>query len=198
MTTNICYRHLQLSILLHGMFVDFPDAPAKENPRTLFDHYMPRAAAWYNSSSYGRLQLSVTPHLTKFVRMPTNSTGYGWTRNVVGLKMNQYIRDAVKAVGSSNPFGGNIDALYLVPTRAASSIWFSPTFLGSMRFPDGSVPSGAVTFGQDAFSGFVSFCSHLQFYPPTHNSLESDKILNHETTHLFGLPDLYPQDTYTL
>jgi hypothetical protein len=37
------------------VFVDFPDVPAKENSQILYDHYMPRAAAWYNTSSYGRL-----------------------------------------------------------------------------------------------------------------------------------------------
>jgi hypothetical protein len=62
--------------------------------------------------------------------------------------------------------------LYIVPTRRASAISFSPTFMGSVTAADGTVIDKTVTLGQD-----------LWYW--------GSKVINHETGHAMGLPDLY-------
>src|SRR3954452_20838814 len=52
------------------LFVDFPDAPATTPADMIYeDVFFPEAADWLAMSSYGRLNLSVTP-LRHWLRMP--------------------------------------------------------------------------------------------------------------------------------
>jgi hypothetical protein len=137
--------------------VDFPDAAATDSPTTLYNRLKP-SINWYNVSSYGRMNLQIETHM-KFLRMKGRSDSYGWSRNTVGLKMGQYISDAISASGSTSPFKTPLDALYIVSTRAAKNIWFSPTSPSPWRGANGlQVTGGIVTFGQDMWGAFVSTC----------------------------------------
>jgi hypothetical protein len=160
-------------------FVDFPDAPANDTPRSLYDGLMPGAAEWYNASSYGRLTFDLKVDLSRFYRMPSASTTYQWTRALTGPIHVKYIADGLAAVGDRAMFG-NIDVLYIVPTRAAKEISFSPTYMGGVALADGTTIGKTVTFGQDLWTRW------------------GYKVLNHETGHAFGLPDLYPIDNLGL
>ncbi|KAJ7235195.1 secreted protein [Mycena rebaudengoi] len=180
---------------LHALmlFVDFPDAvaPSSETPQSLHDFFLPEAAEWYANASYGKLVLNVTADTSKFYRMPAQADSYGWQRGLTSEAHQQYIQDAVgiwaaspagqaylAAAGTAAPLA---DVLYVVPTRMAAAISFSPTYMGEVytRLVSGSdsstyVARKAVTFGADAYStwGF--------------------KTLNHETGHTMCLPDYYP------
>jgi hypothetical protein len=156
-------------------FVDFPDAPANDTPRSLYDGLMPGAAEWYNASSYGRMVLDVKVDVSRFYRMGSASTTYQWTRALTAAIHTKYIADGLAAVGERASFG-NIDVLYIVPTRAAQEISFSPTYMGRMTLADGTTIGKTVTFGQDLWKRW------------------GYKVLNHETGHTLGLPDLYPID----
>lgn len=156
-------------------FVDFPDAPANDTPRSLYEGLMPGAAEWYNASSYGRMILDVTPDFSKFYRMGNASTTYQWTRALTGAIHAKYITDSIAAIGERAQFG-KVDVLYIMPTRAAKEISFSPTYMGRMAFANGATIGKTVTFGQDLWKRW------------------GYKVLNHETGHTLGLPDLYPMD----
>jgi M6 family metalloprotease-like protein len=157
-------------------FVDFADAPANDTTASLHASFLPGAADWFAESSYGRLRLEVRADLRRFYRMPKPQAAYGWSR--AGAKVGLYVRDALAALaaGGVQDFGP-VDVLYLVPTRAAEQITFSPTSMQPVTLPGGARAGAVVTFGQDV---------HWKW---------GYKVLNHETGHTMGLPDLYPSDS---
>jgi len=153
------------------IFVDFPDAPAEDTPTGLRDHLLPGGPDWYTTSSYGNLTTAVDADTTRFHRMPRPSTAYGWRRGLTTEAHARYIADALAATAGSVPYNGT-HVLYVVPTRAATEISFSPTYLNPITAPDGTAIPRSVTFGQDMWHW-------------------GSKIFNHETGHAMGLPDLY-------
>ncbi|MEV0676016.1 M6 family metalloprotease domain-containing protein [Actinosynnema sp. NPDC050436] len=153
------------------VFVDFPDAPATDTPASLRDNLLPGGPNWFSASSYGNLNLSVKAVTTRFHRMPRPSTDYGWRRGLTAEAHARYLNDALTAVGRTVSFSGT-QVFYVVPTRAATEISFSPAYINPLTAPDGSTIPRSVTFGQDMWYW-------------------GSKVLNHETGHALGLPDLY-------
>jgi hypothetical protein len=129
-------------------FVDFPDAPANDTAPGLHSILMPHAATWFNTSSYGRLNFQMQADTSKFHRMPQNSTYYNFIRNAQNMKGREYIGDAIKSVGTSFNFDA-ADVLYIVPTRRAEAIPFSPTFPSPRTMANGVKMRNVVTIGQD-------------------------------------------------
>jgi hypothetical protein len=87
--------------------------------------------------------------------MPANSNTYGWqTRALTAQDQIKYIADALLAFGS-HPEWGQLDVLYIVPTRNAKEIWFSPTYMGPIKMPGGDLAMRTVTFGQDMWTSWV-------------------------------------------
>ncbi|KAJ5459461.1 hypothetical protein N7530_011405 [Penicillium desertorum] len=155
------------------IFVDFPDAPASEATEELHQLFIPGAPDWYTNSSFGQLSLNVNTDTSRFYRMPKASTSYPYDRGITSELLAEYIQDALDSVGTAINFAGT-DVLYIVPTKAAKHISFSPTYMSPITAGDGTVISKTVTFGQDA--------------PDSWGFL----VMNHETGHTMGLPDLYP------
>ncbi|GAA0595217.1 M6 family metalloprotease domain-containing protein [Streptomyces crystallinus] len=155
------------------LFVDFPDAPAT-GPTDPYAAQLAPAADWMRTASHGRARLAVTP-LRRWIRMPAASTSYDFARGLTFEAHEKYLRDAVTAADPYADFS-RYDMVYVVPTKAATAIPFSPTYLfdpatGGVT-ADGTRVKWAVTFGQDMW--------HWGF-----------KVAAHETAHTFGLPDLY-------
>ncbi|ROP42078.1 M6 family metalloprotease domain-containing protein [Saccharothrix texasensis] len=153
------------------LFVDFPDAPATDSTTSLRDQLLPGGPDWFATSSYGGLALSVDAVTARFHRMPRPSADYGWRRGLTAEAHARYLNDALAAAGRAVSFSGT-HLLYVVPTRAAGEISFAAAYLNPLTAPDGTVITRSVTFGQDT--------AHW-----------GGKVLNHETGHALGLPDLY-------
>ncbi|MFI1368948.1 M6 family metalloprotease domain-containing protein [Streptomyces griseochromogenes] len=155
------------------LFVDFPDAQASGSTSGYYRQLAP-AADWMKRDSYGRTRLDITP-LNRWIRMPQDSTGYGFQRGITFEQHELYVRQAVAA---SDPYAdfSRYDMIYIVPAKSASAISFSPTYLYDPTTAgitaDGKRVKWAVTFGQDMW--------HWGY-----------KVADHETSHTFGLPDLY-------
>ncbi|BDM69313.1 peptidase M6 [Streptomyces nigrescens] len=158
------------------IFVDFPDAPATESPADDAAQITP-GADWLWQASYGKAWLAISQH-QHWVRMPRNSTDYGFARGLSHEAHEAYIKDAVTAADPDVDFSA-YDMVYIVPTKNASAISFTPTYVyepGTAGVvADGKRIKWAVTFGQD-----------MWHWGP--------KLVGHETVHTFGLPDLYAFD----
>jgi M6 family metalloprotease-like protein len=161
------------------IFVDFPDAPATESPADDAAQLTP-GADWVWNASYGKVWLAITQQ-QRWVRMPRNSTDYGFARGLGHEAHEAYLRDAVTAADPYVDFS-QYDMVYVVATRNAAAISFTPTYVydpGTAGVvADGTRIKWAVTFGQD-----------MWHWGP--------KLVAHETAHSFGLPDLYAFDTGT-
>jgi M6 family metalloprotease-like protein len=156
------------------IFVDFPDAAAAESTTSLYNLLVPAATQWYANSSYGRVSLDVSA-VHSWFRMPKSATSYDFARGLTYEKHRAYIADAVHAADASVDFS-KYDLVYIVAADSPA-ISFSPTFnvfAGGGVAADGTEIRNAVTFGQDI--RFPRWGAH---------------VFEHETGHIFGLPDLY-------
>ncbi|KAI2603335.1 M6 metalloprotease [Hypoxylon fragiforme] len=157
------------------LFIDFSDQQADETAQSLHDFFLPAAADWFATASYGALSLNVTADTSGgFHRMPDTAVSYGFARGLTFEAHQKYIQDALLAYGATIP---PTDVLYVIPTANAADIAFSPTFNSNVTTHDGVfVAKKAVTIGVDAFMdwGYLT--------------------LNHETGHTMCMPDYYPLD----
>ncbi|MFI1397997.1 M6 family metalloprotease domain-containing protein [Streptomyces sp. NPDC020681] len=159
------------------LFVDFPDAAATETTSSDAAQLTP-VADWMWKASYGKTWLSISRH-NDWLRMPKNSTDYGYERGLTHEEHEAYIKDAVNKADPKVDFS-QYDMVYVVATKNAQAISFTPTYVyapGTTGIrADGTTVKWAVTFGQDMWD----------FGP---------KVAAHETGHTFGLPDLYSFDS---
>ena len=98
------------------VFVDFEDAPASENVANLFDLFIAAASEWYETTSFGRLNLRVAADLSRFYRMPRDASAYNYRRGKGREYHRNYVQDALDAVGQSVDFSGT-DLMYMSPPR---------------------------------------------------------------------------------
>jgi M6 family metalloprotease-like protein len=178
------------------IFVDFPDAPATETVTQARDRFMPSAPNWYNTGSYGNMTLSITAETgTGWMRMPQNSTYYQIERGLTAAIHGAYIQAALEKADDYFLDFSTTQILYVVPTMAATEIELSPTYMQAISawswegywYWNGSQWQWLYHWVSRSIGKTVTFGVDVQ------NTWGSDgtKVLNHETGHAMGLPDLY-------
>ncbi len=159
------------------VFVDFSDAPGGgESPAGLAAGIVPEAQSWFAGASSGRFGLAVTEG-TAWIRMPKPASAYSLA-TVAGQRA--YMADAVAAADAAHVELGGDRAVLVVPSRGvpfAVSSAFSHAPAEGVRVPStGQEIDGGVTFGADVRTALPGYGAHL---------------LEQDTLHLLGLPDLY-------
>lgn len=165
------------------LFVDFADLPGAESPTSIADGWMRRGVDWLRTTSYGRTRIELVPH-PAWLRMSKGAATYGFGAVELGFgaftyeKHRDYIGEALALADPAVDFS-RADLVYVV-APVGPAISMSPTFRGQPGtfYLDGKAIDKAVTFGRDAY-------------------LYGKTILPHETSHLFGLPDVYAHDGAT-
>jgi M6 family metalloprotease-like protein len=160
------------------VFVDFPNAQAQDNAAPYdgtgaYHDFLAPGVDWFRTSSYGRFDIDIT-EIPQWFRMPLPDADYRLSRSDWSVE-NQlaYVKDVVELADPEVDFAG-YDLLYIVPSRNARNVSFSPEFNDYTRaiVADGNVLTNGATYGQDMWGwGF--------------------KILNHETGHAVSLPESY-------
>ncbi|RKK88174.1 hypothetical protein BFJ69_g31 [Fusarium oxysporum] len=161
------------------IFVDFSDAqsPASESVKDLRDLLVPGAAKWYQTASYGQLELNITADTSKFYRMPKSAASYRWEEGFSAEQHLSYIQDALDAYTSNGARAppAETDILYIATTRNNDKMTRSLGSSFSVSTRNGKLVSRrAVTFGADPYISW------------------GYKAVNHETGHSMCLPDYYP------
>jgi M6 family metalloprotease-like protein len=156
------------------LFVDFPDAVGAGSPSSLYERFGPPAAAWLAASSFGKLQLAITP-LDHWLRMPSPISGYRRVNGALEVEAaKRYIADAVAAADPAVDFAA-VDLVLIVPAESASAYPRSSAGIyepDEAPVADGHALRAVVTLGSSLYErGYT--------------------VLAHETSHLFGPRDYY-------
>ncbi|MFF3503452.1 peptidase M6 [Streptomyces sp. NPDC003247] len=154
------------------VYVDFPDAAGAGDVADYYNLLSP-AAEWMRNASYGKTSLNLRPVVNRWLRMPSSSDSYGFG-SLTYQQHTRYVTDALRAAANAGAGLADYDLFYIVPTNHSrighSTAWFwtpsNPIVI------NGTPIRLAATFGTDMW--------HWGF-----------KVAAHETTHLFGAPDLY-------
>ncbi|GGN62317.1 M6 family metalloprotease domain-containing protein [Streptomyces albiflavescens] len=170
------------------LMVDFSDAPGKGSALDRYDEFFPKTQRWFRTASYGRLDYRPATPIKHWLRMPKPFKAYDIQR---GAPFDPGYRDLVQdIVAAADPtvdfHAYDILNVLVTPNAGPSALdtVLSVTFAGNTEAPvaDGVPVSNAsfVYSRQDDGSGSYADTGY--------------RVLPHENSHTFGLPDLYTQD----
>lgn len=154
------------------IFVDFPDAVALRTPESVFAMLSPDAESFFQTVSYGRLHVQLTPTL-RWLRMNELSTAYGWPLSFHAHRA--YILEALTHARAAGTAFADADSFIVIGNPDATALRNGPAFVAGRGW---GVRVGDRTFENGATSG--------------HDLLVwGYKWFDHEVAHTLSLPDLY-------
>ncbi|MFF1845220.1 M6 family metalloprotease domain-containing protein [Streptomyces sp. NPDC058232] len=171
-----------------NLMIDFPDAPGLGSAMDRLAEFFPQTTAWFRTSSYGRLVYRPEAPVKSWLRMPLPFSAYGIDRgSPYEPGYRRLVQDIVAIADQKVDFREYDLVNVLVTPNAGPSALdtvLSVTFSGNADAPlaDG-VPLANTSFiysRQDDGSG-----SYAQ---------NGYRVLPHENSHVFGLPDLYTME----
>lgn len=171
-----------------NLMVDFSDAPGRGSALDRYREFFPQTTRWFRTSSYGRLVYRPEAPVGRWLRMPKPFKEYGLER---GAPFDPAYRELVEdlvAVADPKVHFKAYDLLNVLVTPnagpSALDTVLSVTFSGNAEAPvaDGTPLANAsfIYSRQDDGSGSYAKTGY--------------RVLPHENSHVFGLPDLYTQD----
>ncbi|AJE84738.1 MULTISPECIES: M6 family metalloprotease domain-containing protein [Streptomyces] len=171
-----------------NLMVDFPDARGEGSALDRLAEFFPQTQEWFRTSSYGRLDYRPAAPVPRWLRMPKPFKQYGIERGApFDPGYRGLVDDIVKAADPDVDFRDyDIVNIIATPNAGPSALdtVLSVTFAGNREAPvaDG-IPLSNTSFvysRQDDGSGSYAETGY--------------RVLPHENSHTFGLPDLYTQD----
>ncbi|MFZ6777919.1 hypothetical protein ACO0LD_13900 [Undibacterium sp. Ji83W] len=183
------------------LFVEFPDRKAADAEAQYkqfsqfgpYLNYLQPAANWFNTSSYGQLQLKlVSPQHNRkldWLMLGKNAKDYKWGGNTEDTgDMFHYAHDVAQL--AYERYGIRVDAydlLLIIPAQGKSGLPNGPATINDQYMGQTQVPSRVVMVERDGkahtLGTFVTAGNDLFIW--------GYRWLIHETGHTFGLPDLY-------
>ena len=160
------------TLTINVIFVDFSDAASTKTPQEVYSILTPTAETYFNTVSYGKLNIQFKPNL-KWYRMAKPSSDYGWDNLTFNLHK-QYIQEAINLADADIDFSGS-DAFIIIANPDATKIKNGPAFTASKGAGikvDGKEFLSSATSGND-----LKVWGGLWF--------------NHEFGHDMSLVDLY-------
>jgi M6 family metalloprotease-like protein len=159
------------------LFADFPDAAADRTAAEAFEIVSPTTEEFFAAVSYGRMGMSLHPHL-EWLRM-----GGGSERHFAAIRsfegQRDFIQSAVRLADPRFDFSG-MDAVVVITAPNASLIRYGPAWLG-FEAAGGRIEADGHTMTNGATSG-----ADLTMW--------GWAWLAHEIGHTLGLPDLYDRE----
>ncbi|MFI9649030.1 M6 family metalloprotease domain-containing protein [Streptomyces sp. NPDC052040] len=186
--TSSGYAHSTGTVHALTLMIDFPDVPGQGSAMDRYAEFFPQTQQWFTTGSYGRLDYRPEAPIRHWLRMPKPFKAYGIERGApFDPGYRQLVQDIVAAADAQVDFR-RYDLLNVLATPnagpSALDTVLSVTFAGNADAPlaDG-VPVANASFiysRQDDGSGSYAVTGY--------------RVLPHENTHTFGLPDLYTQE----
>ncbi|QKW07155.1 M6 family metalloprotease domain-containing protein [Streptomyces sp. NA04227] len=171
-----------------NLMVDFPDARGEGSALDRLAEFFPQTQEWFRTSSYGRLDYRPAAPVARWLRMPKPFKAYGIDRGApFDPGYRGLVEDIVRVADPDVDFRDyDIVNIIATPNAGPSALdtVLSVTFAGNHEAPvaDGiSLSNTSFVYSrQDDGSGSYAETGF--------------RVLPHENSHTFGLPDLYTQE----
>ncbi|MGW9133830.1 M6 family metalloprotease domain-containing protein [Streptomyces sp. NPDC055681] len=188
MPTQAGYSRSTGEVHALNLMIDFPDAPGPGSAMDRLAEFFPQTTAWFRTSSYGRLIYRPEAPVKSWLRMPLPFSAYGIERGSPYEPGYRHLVQDIVAIADQKVDFREYDLVNVLVTPnagpSALDTVLSVTFSGNADAPlaDG-VPLANTSFiysRQDDGSGSYAQTGY--------------RVLPHENSHVFGLPDLYTME----
>jgi M6 family metalloprotease-like protein len=168
------------------VFIDFRDARSRESTKELYARLALPTADWVGQTSHGIASLNITP-IHKWYTLPRATEAYSFWRRWGSIR--PLLKDLVKLTAADGLKLSHYDLIYVV---SAANPHLSVSGRGRMITGAWLArPGWEIEASDGLWSHVVSLGRGLN----SETTGFDIRTLEHETGHIFGLPDLYGEST---